>query len=195
MYRLPNIIGVWLYCLLLTGCGAEQAMKKGDKFFSMGEYYDAATQYKKAYAQTPAKERQLRGQRALKMAECYRRINYAQRAIAAYNNAIRYKQQDSLTNLLLAQQLMKNGDYKEAEKSFIVALDSLAKDQSRFSILNSQLARTGLESARKASDWKKQGSKYTVKRMDIFNSRRADYSPMLVGDQNDQLFRITGTGS
>ena len=163
-------------------------MKKGDKFFSMGEYYDAATQYKKAYAQTPAKERQLRGQRALKMAECYRRINYAQRAIAAYNNAIRYKQQDSLTNLLLAQQLMKNGNYKEAEKNFAVALDSLAMYQSQFSALYSQLARTGLESARKASDWKKQGSKYTVKRMDIFNSRRADYSPMLVGDQNDQLF-------
>ncbi|MDE6001947.1 MAG: hypothetical protein K2G76_00400, partial [Prevotella sp.] len=92
---------------LLTGCGAEQAVKKGDKFYAMGEYFDAATQYKKAYSQTPAKERALRGQRALKLADCYRRINYTQKAIAAYTNAIRYKQEDSLTHLLLAQQLMK----------------------------------------------------------------------------------------
>ena len=89
---------------LLTGCGAEQAMKKGDKFYELGEYFDAATQYKKAYSQTPAKERALRGQRALKMADCYRRINYSQKAIAAYNNAIRYKQSDSLTHLYLPRE-------------------------------------------------------------------------------------------
>ena len=43
--------------LLLTGCGAEQAMKKGDRFYALGEYFDASGQYKKAYAQTPNKER------------------------------------------------------------------------------------------------------------------------------------------
>ena len=104
--------------MLLAACGAEQAMKKGDKFYALGEYYDASTQYRKAYTQTPTKERQTRGQRALKMAECYRRINYTQKAIAAYNNVIRYKQADSLTHLYLAQQLMKNGSYKEAAKEF-----------------------------------------------------------------------------
>ena len=39
--------------VVLSGCGAEQAMKKGDKFYALGEYYDAATQYRKAYSQTP----------------------------------------------------------------------------------------------------------------------------------------------
>lgn len=29
--------------LLLMGCGADQAMKKGDKFYAIGEYFDAAT--------------------------------------------------------------------------------------------------------------------------------------------------------
>ena len=129
-------IGIWLLALLLTGCGAEQAMKKGDKFYALGEYYDAASQYKKAYSQTPAKERKLRGQRALKMAESYRRINYTQKAIAAYNNAVRYKQTDSLTYLHLAEQLMKNGQYKEAAKNYQTAIDSLPKNNSEFSILN-----------------------------------------------------------
>ena len=177
-------------CMLLSGCGAEQAMKKGDKFYALGEYFDAANQYRKAYAATPAKERTLRGQRALKMAECYRRINYTQKAIAAYNNAIRYKQGDSLTHLYLAQQLMKNGQYKEAAKHFQAAIDSSASlstptDQPSPLIA---LAKTGLRSAQQAPQWKKEGSDYTVKRENFFNSRRADYSPMLGGDENNQLF-------
>lgn len=163
----------------LVSCGADAAMKKGDKFYALGEYYDAATQYKKAYSATSAKDRPTRGQRALKMAECYRRINYTQRAIAAYNNAIRYKQTDSLTHLRLAQQLMKNGNYKEAAKQFQIALDSMP---------DNRMAKTGLRSAQMAPKWKEAGSQYTVKRENFFNSRRADYSPMLSGDDNDQLY-------
>ena len=174
--------------LLLTGCGAEQAMKKGDRFYALGEYFDASSQYKKAYAQTPNKERKLRGQRALKLADCYRRINYTQKAIAAYNNAIRYKQGDSLTLFYLAQQLMKNGNYKEAAKQYQAFLDSLQGDNSKFTLVYSQLAKTGLRSAQQAPEWKKRGSDYTVKRENFFNSRRADYSPMLSGEENNQLF-------
>ncbi len=174
--------------MLLTGCGAEQAIKKGDRFHALGEYYDAAAQYKKAYSQTPAKERTQRGQVALKMAECYRHINYTQKAIAAYNNAIRYKQTDSLTYLHLAQQLMKNGSYKEAEKTFQTFLDSMRNDGSTESRNYEQLAKTGLLSAQQAPTWKKEGSAYTVKREHLFDSRRADYSPMLAGEENNQLF-------
>ena len=181
-------IGCWLLAALLTGCGADQAMKKGDKYYALGEYYDAATQYKKAYSQTPAKERALRGQRALKMAESYRHINYTQKAIAAYNNAVRYKQTDSLTYLHLAEQLMKNGNYKDAAKYYQTALDSLPKNNSQFSILNSQLAKTGLRSAQKAPIWKEEGSRYIVKRENFFNSRRSEYSPMLTGEESNQLF-------
>ena len=120
------ILSIMLVTMVLVGCGAEQAMKKGDKFYALGEYFDASTQYRKAYSQTPSKERTLRGQRALKLAECYRRMNYTQKAIAAYNNAVRYKQTDSLTDLHLAQQLMKNANYKEAAKYFQAAIDSFS---------------------------------------------------------------------
>ena len=182
------IIGITVVTMLLTGCGAEQAMKKGERFNALGEYYDAATQYKKAYSQTAAKERDQRGKIALKMAECYRHINYTQKAIAAYNNAIRYKQTDSLTYLHLAQQLMKNGNYKEAEKNFKTFLDSMRHDGTTESRNYEQLAKTGLLSAQQAPQWKKEGSAYTVKREHLFDSRRADYSPMLAGEENNQLF-------
>ncbi len=164
---------------ILTGCGADSYMKKGDKYYALGEYYDAATQYKKAYSATSAKDRDDRGKRALKMAECYRRLNYTQKAVAAYNNAIRYKQTDSLTFLYLGQQLMKTGNYKEAAKAFQRMLDSVPQCQQ---------AQIGLKSATSAQKWKEQGSQYTVKKENFFNSRRADYSPMLAGDNNDQLF-------
>ena len=177
--RIKLYVIVTAACLLLTGCGAEQAMKKGDKFFALGEYFDASTQYRKAYTQTSPKERELRGKRALKMAECYRRINYTQKAIAAYNNAVRYRQTDSLTYLRLAQQLMKNGQYKEAEKYYKMMIDSVA---------DHPLALVGLRSAQKAPQWKQEGSAYTVKRENFFNSRRADYSPMLSGTDNEFLY-------
>ena len=111
--------------LLLGGCGADQAVKKGDKFWAVGEYYDAAAQYRKAYAQTPSKERATRGERAQKLAECYRRLNQTNKAITAYKNVVRYKKADSLTHLYLGQLYMRNGNYKEAAKAFAVAGDSL----------------------------------------------------------------------
>ena len=172
------IIYITLLALLLVSCGAEQAVKKGDKHLAVGEYFDAAEQYKKAYAQTPNKERETRGQRAKKLAECYRRINQTNKAINAYKNVIRYKQADSLTHLYLGQLYMRNGNYKEAAKQFEIAMDST----------KNPLAKIGLESAQKAPQWKKEGSAYTVKKMDLFNSRRDDYSPMLAGDADDQLY-------
>ena len=181
-YKICSIV---VFTALLTGCGADKAIKKAEKFYALGDYYDAAAQYKKAYAQTPPKEKEKRGELSQKLATCYRRTNATSKAIAAYNNVIRYKKADSLTHLYLAQQLMKNGSYKDAAKNFQLAIDTLSKCEKN-DYLN--LARTGLKAARQAPEWKKEGSAYTVKRMELFNSRRADYSPMLAGDDNDMLY-------
>ena len=177
--KIEKFILLWVLAFILTSCGADAYMKKGDQHYAIGEYFDAAEQYKKAYTNTPAKEKTTRGKRAVKLAECYRRINFTQKAIAAYNNVIRYGQADSLTHLRLAQQLMKTGNYKQAEKNFAIALDSLP---------HSAVARNGLKSAQLAPTWKKEGSQYTVRRENLFNSRRADYSPMLSGTDNDRLY-------
>ena len=183
MRRQFTILCAIVATLLLASCGADQAMKKGDKFYAVGEYYDAAAQYRKAYTQTPNKERELKGQRAMKMAECYRRILLTNKAITAYNNAVRYKQDDSLTHFYLGQLHLKNGNYKEAARQFQTAMDSLPQTDPHW-----QLAKTGLHSAQMVPQWKKETSPYTVKRENQFNSRRAEFSPMLAGDDNEQLF-------
>ena len=168
-----------LSLLLLVGCGAEKNMKKAEKFMAIGEYYDAASQYKQAYSKTPPKERDRRGLIAGKMAVCYRKINSTPKAVAAYRNMVRYNKATVDDRLELGRQLLKNSDYKQAAEQFRVVLDSMP---------DNVLARNGLLSAQQAPAWKKQGSRYTVKRMDVFNSRRAEYSPMLSGDQFDQLY-------
>ena len=35
--------------MTVTGCGADKNLKKGEKYLAIGEYYDAATQFKQAY--------------------------------------------------------------------------------------------------------------------------------------------------
>ena len=180
-----KLFSIVIATIILTGCGADKAFKKAETFYALGEYYDAAAQYKKAYAQTPPKEKAKRGELSAKMATCYRRINATSKAIAAYNNVIRYKKADSLTHFYLAQQLMKNGSYKDAAKNFQLAIDTLSKCAKNDYLT---LARNGLKAARQAPDWKKEGSAYTIKRMELFNSRRAEYSPMLAGDDNDILY-------
>lgn len=165
--------------LILVSCGADRNLNKGKKSLALGEYYDAAEQFKQAYRKTPAKERTKRGQIARLMAPCYDKINATPKAIAAYNNAIRYKQDSIYDHLSLARLLMKNGDYRHAAQEFQLVLDTFP---------DNELARNGLKSAQLAPQWKKDGSRYTVKRMDWFNSRRDDYSPMLLGDESDRLY-------
>ena len=87
--ELRIITRLLLLVLLFSACTAEVHVKKGDQFFAIGEYFDAAPEYKKAYSRTPTTDKQKRGQRAWKMSECYRRINYTTKAIGGYQNAVR----------------------------------------------------------------------------------------------------------
>lgn len=168
-----------LCCFLLISCGIDKNLKKGEKFLSLGEYYDAADQFKQAYTKTPPKERENRGKLALKMARCYNKINSTPKAVNAYRNAIRYNQASLDDRLVYARLLLKNGEYKQAEKEFRILVDSMP---------DNILAQNGLKSAQMAPVWKKAGSRYQVKKMDVFTSRRADYSPMLLGDEYEQIY-------
>lgn len=172
-------IGILLLVILLSSCGVAHTLKKAEEYLAVGEYYDAGNQYKKAFRMIPAKERSKRGEIALKQARCYAKINQSVRAAAAYANAVRYGKADKNDMLNYARQLLKQGKYKDAEKIFVALQDSMPNDT---------LVRNGLISAQNAAKWKKEGSRYSVKRMNIFNSHRADYSPMLFGDNSDQLY-------
>ena len=165
--------------LLVTACGADRNLHRGEKYLALGEYYDAAHEYRQAYQKTDPKQREARGRIARKMAICYDKCLQTARAQAAWRNAVRYGQVNVYDHLAFAQTLMKTGAYREAAEQFQLVLDSLPENQ---------LARDGLFAAKRAPAIKELGSRYTVKRMDVFNSRRADYCPVLYGDDYDRLY-------
>lgn len=179
MRKLLHYILFGIIVILTYSCAADNAMRKGDKFFALGEYYDAGAQYKKAYAKTPTKNHKLRGERALKMAQCYDKIANTQKALGGYRNAIRYGVASADDRLAYARLLLKDASYKQALEEFNILLDSMP---------GNPLVQNGLISAQKAPEWKKTGSRYTVKKMTAFNSRRSDYSPCLGGDQYERLY-------
>ena len=43
-----KLFSIVIATIILTGCGADKAFKKAETFYALGEYYDAAAQYKKA---------------------------------------------------------------------------------------------------------------------------------------------------
>ncbi len=232
----------------LGSCNAESALRKGDQFYSRGEYFDAAAEYKKAYSKTPIRQRDQRGERALKMADCYRRINYTAKAVGAYQNAIRYTEKavsdrqkaakaeaerkakkqknsrkgkqaaDESTNdgdaiptttfasaedsiaeatmlastLQLARLQHKNGDYKNAIKTYERYIE---QSQILYPLhpdvctpQNDTLAMNGLIGARSALRWKQTPTLHTVRKEPMLNSRRSDFSPALLGEDADQLY-------
>lgn len=104
-------------CLLLISCGIDKNLKKGEKFLSLGEYYDAADQFKQAYTKTPPKERENRGKLALKMARCYNKINATPKAVNAYRNAIRYNQASLDDRLAYARLLLKTANTSRQKRN------------------------------------------------------------------------------
>ena len=167
---------------LISSCGAENDIKKADQSYALGDYFDAAKLYRKAYSAYPAKERQKRGICAFRMGEAYRHINYNIRALSAYQNAIRYKYPDSTAYFYLAEMQRTKGDYKNAILNYEAYLKFRPNDI---------LARNGLYSSRMAPTWRQQASRYNIKRENAFNGRRSDFSPVLFGDAFDQLFVTT----
>ena len=184
------------FLMLAASCDEASIEKKGDKALALGEYYVAGEYYRRAYSKTPAKEKEHRGRRALKMARCFNHINNTTKALGGYRNAVRYGTILAADRIDYARTLLKNGEYKTALAEFQLLLDSLDNDTTTLNERHSRytpeqaavLVKNGIISATNAPQWKQEGSAYSVKRMDFFNSRRDDYSPCLGGEDNDKLY-------
>lgn len=177
-----------IVCLLLTavaaGCRTPK-LSEADAQFQRGEYYDASVTYKKVYNKLRKKEeRPQRGEVAFKMGRCYRLLNMSARASAAFQNALRYEYPDSTTHFMLAQALHADGKYAAALRSYDKYLE-LCPDDS--------LAINCAEGCRTAQEIRARGSRYVVKQAKLFNSRRADFCPMYLGADCDQIYYTSTT--
>lgn len=177
-----------IVCLLLTavaaGCRTPK-LSEADAQFQRGEYYDASVTYKKVYNKLRKKEeRPQRGDVAFKMGRCYRLLNMSARASAAFQNALRYEYPDSTTHFMLAQALHADGKYAAALRSYDKYLEFCPDDS---------LAINCAEGCRTAQEIRARGSRYVVKQAKLFNSRRADFCPMYLGADCDQIYYTSTT--
>ncbi len=159
-------------------------LKDADEAYDRGEYFDAATIYRKLYNRYNRKEDAwLRGELAFQLGMCHLKLNQGNRAAAAFQNAIRYEYEDTTLMLRLAQAQQREGQYAAAIKSYNEYL-TIAPD--------SWEAEVGIRGCELAPKWKEEGSRYIVKQDKILNSRRADYCPMFL-DKNMEYVYLTST--
>ena len=179
------VVGLMLASVVLSLASCKgPKLRDADEAYDRGEYFDAATIYRKLYNTYNRKEDQwLRGELAFQLGMCHLKLNQGNRAAAAFQNAIRYDYEDTTLMLRLAQAQQREGQYAAAIKSYNEYLD-IAPD--------SWEAQVGIEGCELAPKWKEEGSRYIVKQDKMFNSRRADYCPMFL-DKNQEYIYFTST--
>ncbi len=160
-------------------------MRDADEAYDRGEFDKAAQTYRKIYNKLKKREdRWQRGEVAYKMGLCYGRLAQSSRAGAAMQNAIRYEWEDSMAYYYLGQALQRDGKYKEAIEAYDTFLEWKPGDW---------MATVGKRGCELAPKLKGQNTRYTVKVAKLFNSRRADMTPMLAGAELDQLYFASST--
>ena len=175
------VVGLMLasVALSLTSCKGP-SLKMADEAYDRGEYFDAATIYRKLYNRYNRKEDAwLRGELAFQLGMCHLKLNQGSRATAAFQNAIRYEFEDTTIMLRLAQSQQREGQYAAAINSYKEYLE-IAPD--------SWEAKVGIQGCELAPKWKEEGSRYIVKQDKILNSRRADYSPMFLDKKMEYVY-------
>ncbi len=164
--------------LVFQGCSLNARIKKADKRYETGEYFEAGELYHRLYGSVPYKDKLLRSEIAFKQGECFRLINNY-RAEMAYQNAIRYKYPDSLVYLRYAEVLQRNGNYAEAIRNFKIFL----KHDS-----TNLVAKNGIAASEMIIDQKMKPASYKVSRADFLNARMTDnFSPAFPNSDADVL--------
>ena len=185
------LLAAFIAILSLTSCKTPK-LSVANEQFERGEYFDASKTYRAVYGKLkPREDRALRGEVAYQLATCYRKLNMAARASAAYQNAIRYEYPDSTAYYYLGRSLQMEGKYQPAIDAYMKYLELCPDDM---------LAKEGLrgcQTAIRAKSGKK--TRYQVKPVKLFNSRRADFAPMFLDKELNTIYftssneKATGT--
>ena len=179
--RYRNLLYILCVSVVIAGfssCSVSARVKRADKKYNIGEYYQAAEMYKQVYRHINSKDKAMRAHVAFNQGECYRILNNS-KATGAYKNAIRYHHPDSIVYLHYAQVLHYQGKYKDAIKQYDIYLEAHPKDY---------VASAGKYACLKMEEWKKQTSRYKVAPAKEFNAKRSsNFSPAFIGEDADAL--------
>lgn len=179
MYRLSiHIITIILTICTLSSCSVNARIKKADKKYAIGEYYEAGEIYRQTYRRISTKDKALRARVAFMQGESHRILNN-NKAVSAYKNAIRNNYPDSLVYLHYAQVLQYQGKYKEAIKQYDIYLLNHPNDY---------VAQAGKYACMQVETWKKETSRYKVTLAKEFNEKRtSSFAPAFTTEDGDAL--------
>ena len=172
---ITGIIFVWV---LSFSCNTVKLSVAEEKQ-RIGEYYDAAAMYRKLYTKTKPTQRDLRAYLSYRIGICYQKLNDVKQATTFYQKAVTFNYPDSLLFLRLAQVYQQAGKYNEAANYYRIFLEQNPENI---------IAQNGILGCEFAVEMKVNPTLYQVRKMDIFNSRYSDFSPMLTGDDYDKLY-------
>jgi peptidoglycan-associated lipoprotein len=165
--------------LLIAACGQANLSDARSHYLS-GAYHAASEIYRELYRNTPRSEKALRGVIAFEMAENFRAINQSARAMEAYGNAIRLGYPDTMMYLSYARMLHRERKYSQALDAYRNFL-MMQPDH--------PLAVNGIQGLLMAQQ--ETPSRYEVQRMELFNSTRSEFSPMLT--HRDKMLYFTSS--
>lgn len=167
------------FTLLIVACG-QASLSDARSHYLSGAYHAASETYRELYRNTPSSEKALRGVIAFEMAENFRAINQSARAMEAYANAIRLGYPDTMMCLSYARMLHRERKYSQAldaYRSFLMIQPG------------HPLAVNGIQGLLIAQQ--DTPSRYEVRRMELFNSTRSEFSPMLT--HRDKMLYFTSS--
>ncbi len=177
--RFKYLILLLLPALLFSGCSTKQKLKKADKKYEVGEYFNAATIYNKIYPKVKVKDRQTKAYSAFRLGLCYSLINENEKAERAFSNAVRYNYKDSIVYLHYADALRKNKKEKDAIAQYDIYLQNHPDDIR---------AINGKQSSLDAAEWKEHPTRYIVSKQTKFASKRTEFSPAFPGGDPDIVY-------
>lgn len=190
MLKLLKFFCIMIFCIGLTSCQTNK-YSVGKQEYTNGQYNKAVTDLKKAYRKTdPKNDKDLRGEIAWMLGNCYEKLMIPAMASANFQNALRYNYNDSTLLYHIGKSKLMEGKYKESVKFFDQYLEEHPNDSQAI------LARDG---AAKSKEIKDNKSRYIVKKFSIIDSRRAEFSPAVWGTEDDELYfttsndKVTGT--
>jgi len=183
VYLRNEIISFFLIVVasLLLSCD-QTKLSDARAQYAAGEYHAASRSYQDLYRRTPRDHHALRGVISFEMAENYRNLNQSARALIAFGNAIRFGYPDTTMFLRYAQILHREGSYPLAADAYHRFLQMRPGDV---------MALNGIRGTEMAQEWSRHPTRYVVQPIGLFNSRHAEFSPMLA--HNDQVLYFTSS--
>lgn len=150
-----------------------------DAQLERGEYFEAQRSYRKVYNKlTGRNQRQQRADIAVRLAQCYMKLNQPARASQMLRNAMRHRSDDVRLQLMLAQSLQQEGKYADALKAYEDYIGAVGSDDD---------AAAGMAGCRLAlAD--SPSTRYRVTRAKTLNMNRSDYSPAFAGRDFDRIY-------